>query len=213
MDGIDDGFEFDLAVHFKPAMVFAGKRDLDQLYGEGPFCPDSDPECQNPFTVRRVSDNRYDLDCSGEYQCLEIMYRFVYNFDFGMELAPSILNPIDLLPSELVLMKHAGDGEGYAVLVARENPLANDPINYSTSWSDAKTSTSHWVRVLEYYRAHRCFITDESQILAVKGPLAKRKQLGKVYVAEGKHASYPSLDFGHFLQTKFYPPVIRFDYM
>jgi hypothetical protein len=110
------------------------------------------------------------------FQCLEIVYVIPYNWDLGDTWAG--------------FAEHRGDSEGYAVLVARRDPLIEvddetvSPL-WNVAWDVAKHDPGAWKLYTELAAAHRCTASDASamRIRVSDGP-------SDLFVAEGKHASY-----------------------
>jgi hypothetical protein len=119
------------------------------------------------------------IQCGSDFQCLEIVYTFPYNWDTGGPLG---------------IGDHRGDGEMYAVLVARKDPtqsVAAEPVApaWNVDWSQAKNDATKWVGFSEFGTAHTCDQYDSTNWRFrtwrpnVNGP-------AEIWVSESKHANY-----------------------
>lgn len=188
-DGIDDAAEQALAEYFRPVFHIGEGADMQQWIGadvEHAICPPAEPECQQPYTVREFIGAGDGIDCAEPYQCIEITYANLFNYDRGDEryVAPR--------------GNHLGDSEHYALLIARKNPSTEHADDFDTPWTAAEHDPSAWFLVKEFFAAHRCFSqtgpdAEYSRIKSWMGqPLTQRNRNSEVWVAEGKHAGYPT---------------------
>jgi hypothetical protein len=208
LDGLPDQLERALARRFAPTLhlrnsYFNGSLhgDLGQLYGVG-YMADT-PGSEWPYVVRPVTPYSDTsgvfhgipfgsiLSCAELYQCLEIVYMLPYNWDLGDDLDGGEFT------------SHRGDGEMYAVLVTRKDPLYLLSGNVQTPrwnvpWATAQNDASQWTGFGEFASAHMCApptpwgnysdsSTARGNIFSPAQPMGAGTEL---WVAEGKHANY-----------------------
>lgn len=208
LDGLPDALERALARRFAPTLHLRNSSyngslqgDLGQLYGVGHVA--DNPGSEWPVRVRPV---RPSMDTSGEfhgipfgeilscgdsYQCIEIVYVLPYNWDLGDDLGWGWQT------------SHRGDGEMYAILVTRKDPLQWVAGEWKTPrwnvpWSTAQNDASAWTGFTEFVSAHMCApltpwgeYSDGSRARDIR--LSPARPMGDgthLWVAEGKHANY-----------------------
>jgi hypothetical protein len=208
LDGVPDQLERELARRFAPTLHLRNslyneslQGDLGQLYGVG-FNADT-PGSEWPYVVRPVTPYSDTsgvfhglpfgsiLSCAELYQCLEIIYTIPYNWDLGDDLDPAQFT------------SHRGDGEMYAVLVTRKDPLyllsgAVQTPRWDAPWASAQHDVTQWTGFGEFASAHMCAPATpwgaESDSSVARGNIiAPTLPMGggtHLFVAEGKHANY-----------------------
>ncbi len=208
LDGVPDQLERALARRFAPTLHLRSSEfngslhgDLGQLYGVGYIADSAGSEW--PYAVRPVmpySDTSgvfhgipfgSIVSCAESMQCLEIVYMLPYNWDLGDDLDNGEFT------------SHRGDGEMYAVLVTRKDPLYMVAGNLQTPrwnvpWASAQSDAALWTGFGEFASAHMCApltpwgeysdsSTARGTIFSPAAPIGDGTHL---WVAEGKHANY-----------------------
>ncbi len=189
-DGLDDDFELRLAKQFFPNVNMPYWSEF-QFYGaQSPEMLCTGPLCRLPIVVRKaapLTGSRWGWCATG--QCVEIIYGLPYNWDTGDPDAPGSL-----------AHSHQGDAEFVATLVAhRRADDEADGADWGVPASVALSDPSAWRMVAGFWAAHYgagsfagADVDSSRYVFPRTGGTYSGTKLMNVYVAEGKHASYPT---------------------
>lgn len=91
-----------------------------------------------PYAVRPYKDAT--PECDEDFECLEIVYTLLYNYDYGDTFGGS----------------HDGDSESVAVLVSRNGANPRRNLYWSHPWSEARLTDTHWGLIKVNAAKHMC---------------------------------------------------------